>query len=393
MIRRDVRWGREKNINKVLRSYAIYLFAWTIVGVLYFAQDVARRVYYGSPVPWYEARFWSVRVIISAALTGAVLWLGRRWPIDRHNWPSRISIHLVCSVVFAFVRVLLEASVHAALNALTDAPWDRGLGGALEISVIFGFHTGVIAYWVVLSIQAAFSYYAKFREREQEALRLELRAAELRTEVAQAQLGALKTQLQPHFLFNTLNAIVVLVRQEKAAEAERALMQLSDLLRAVLDDQHAQEVPLRRELEYLRLYLAIEELRFSDRLEVSIETDPALLEYAVPQMALQPIVENAIRHGVNRTFSKVAIRVRAYSRHDELHIVVEDNGPGFETNAASKGHGVGLSNLRGRLQRLYGDRASLDICSSSGAGAKIALTLPCRDADDVQAEDVATRFE
>lgn len=383
---------REKNINKVLRSYATYLFAWTIVGVLYFAQDVARRVYYGSPVPWYEARFWSVRVIISAALTGVVLWLGRRWPIERNNWPSRIAIHLVCSVLFAFVRVLLEASVHAALNAITDAPWDRGLEGALEISVIFGFHTGVIAYWVVLSIQAAFSYYAKFREREQEAFQLELRAAQLRTEVAQAQLGALKTQLQPHFLFNTLNAIVVLVRQKKASEAERALMRLSDLLRAVLDDQDAQEVPLRRELEYLRLYLAIEEMRFSDRLEVQIEADPELLEVAVPQMALQPIVENAIRHGVNRTYSKVTIRVRAFAKDDELHVVIEDDGPGFQTDAPSKGHGVGLSNLRARLQRLHGERAALGISSSPGAGAKISLTLPRREVTNPPIADVVAQF-
>ena len=383
--------GWENNINRVLRSYATYLFAWTIVGLLYFAQDVARRVYYGSPVPWYEARFWSVRVIISAALTGVVLWLGRRWSIDRHNWPSRITIHLVCSVLFAFVRVLLEASVHAALNAMTDAPWDRGMEGALEISVIFGFHTGVIAYWVVLSIQAAFSYYAKFREREQEALRLELRGAQLRTEIAQAQLGALKAQLQPHFLFNTLNAIVVLVRQKKAGEAERALMRLSDLLRAVLDDQHAQEVPLRRELEYLRLYLAIEEMRFSDRLEVRIEAHPELLEAAVPQMALQPIVENAIRHGVNRTYEKVSIVVRAFAQADELHIVIEDDGPGFQPNAPSKGHGVGLSNLQARLQRLYGESAALSIWSSPGAGAKITLALPCREATAQQA-DVATQF-
>ena len=133
-----------------------------------------------------------------------------------------------------------------------------------------------MAYWVVLSIQTAFRNYARFQERAQAALRSELRASQLETQVAQARLSALKAQLQPHFLFNTLNAIVVLVRQQKGQQAEETLARFSDLLRAVLADMDAQEVTLARELEYLKLYLSIEQLRFSDRLHVDIDVDPEL---------------------------------------------------------------------------------------------------------------------
>ena len=135
-----------------------------------------------------------------------------------------------------------------------------------------------MAYWVVLSIQTAFRNYARFQERAQAVLRSDLRASQLETQVAQARLGALKAQLQPHFLFNTLNAIVVLVRQQKGQQAEETLARFSDLLRAVLADMDAQEVTLARELEYLQLYLSIEQLRFSDRLRVDIDVDPDLLD-------------------------------------------------------------------------------------------------------------------
>ena len=145
----------------------------------------------------------------------------------------------------------------------------------------------------------------------------------------QAQLGVLKTQLQPHFLFNTLNAIMVLVRQQKAGQAEQMLAHLSDLLRCVLEDVESQEVPLRRELEYLQLYLSIEEVRFQDRLRVEITADPRLLDAAVPQMALQPIVENAIRHGIGRSSAAGRIQINAIRVNGSLEIKVKDDGPGL----------------------------------------------------------------
>ena len=224
---------------------------------------------------------------------------------------------------------------------------------------IFGFHTAIVAYWVVLSIQTAFRNYARFQERAQAALRSDLRSSQLETQVAQARLGALKAQLQPHFLFNTLNAIVVLVRQQKGQQAEETLARFSDLLRAVLADMDAQEVTLGRELEYLKLYLSIEQLRFSDRLRVDIEVDPELLDAAVPHMGLQPIVENAIRHGIGPRATPGVIVIRAERLGDALHVTVRDDGPGFRAPGAGHGMGLGLANTRARLKQLYGDAAEL----------------------------------
>jgi LytS/YehU family sensor histidine kinase len=213
-------------------------------------------------------------------------------------------------------------------------------------------------------------------------LRSDLRASQLETQVAQARLGVLKAQLQPHFLFNTLNAIVVLVRQQKGRQAEETLARFSDLLRAVLTDLDAQEVPLSRELEYLRLYVGIEQVRFSDRLRVEIDVAPELMDAAVPHMALHPLVENAIRHGVGRRSSAGALSLRATRDGASLQIVVEDDGPGFGAPgfdiAVEQGRGMGLANTRARLRQLYGEAAELRTENAESGGARAILTLPWR---------------
>jgi len=197
----------------------------------------------------------------------------------------------------------------------------------------------------------------------------------------QAQLGALKMQLQPHFLFNTLNAIMVLVRQQKTQPAEQMLAHLSDLLRCVLEDVEAQEVPLRRELEYLQLYLSIEQVRFQDRLRVEIAADPNILDAAVPQMALQPIVENAVRHGIGRSSSAGRITISATRANDTLKLRVEDDGPGFPSPGSAGddsllNKGIGLANTRARLQQLYGAQGLLQTDNHPRGGAIVTMVLP-----------------
>jgi two-component system, LytTR family, sensor kinase len=238
----------------------------------------------------------------------------------------------------------------------------------------------------VLSIQTAFRNYERFQERARAALRSELRASQLETQVAQARLSALKAQLQPHFLFNTLNAIVVLVRQQKGQQAEETLARFSDLLRAVLADMEAQEVTLARELEYLKLYLSIEELRFSDRLHFAIKVDPELLDAAVPHMGLQPLVENAVRHGIGTRTSAGIIEIDARRvvgpLGDHLHVSVRDDGPGFSAAGAhgvNSGMGLGLANTRARLKQLYGENAELRTESHADGGAVVTLVLPFRE--------------
>src|SRR5580692_11870709 len=190
-------------------------------------------------------------------------------------------------------------------------------------------------------------------------MRLELDASELRAQIAGAQLSALKMQLQPHFLFNTLNAIMVLVRQQRGQKAEETLGRFSDLLRAVLSDIDAQEVPLDRELEYVRLYLSIEEVRFPDRLRMEIEAGQEVLPAMVPHMGLQPLVENAVRHGIAKNAGAGLIAIRAVHAGEQLQISVSDNGPGIPEGGIAEG--IGLANTRKRLHQLYGERATLQL--------------------------------
>ena len=372
-----------------LRLYAISLAAWTVVGVMYIGADITRRLYWDIPKLWQESWFWSVRVIVSASLTLAVLWLGRRWPIERRTWLRHIGLHVLFGAGFALARAVLELAVHIPLDAALGLgrEWTQSLGNAVAVVMIFGFHEGVLAYWVILSIQSAFRYHEKFQERARQALKLELHAAELRTQIVQAQLGALKMQLQPHFLFNTLNAIVVLVRQQKGLLAEEALTRFSDLLRAVLDDRDAQEVTLDRELVYVRLYLSIEQMRFPDRMQAHVSAEPELLDAAVPHLALQPLVENAVRHGIARRAAGGRIEVHAFRVREKLHIAIKNDGAGAvrkgETNG---GYGMGLANLRARLEQLYGSEAELHTAFGDDGATTVTVILPFRNLASTEKE-------
>jgi two-component system, LytTR family, sensor kinase len=357
--------------------WAFYLLAWTLVGLVYFAQNVTRRFYWDDPNPWQDLRYWLANIYLSALFTPLVVWAGRRWPLEA-PWPRVLALHLALGFAWAAGKLTLEAVFHLVWYEIWPVEPRIPVGSEFQLVFLFGLHTSLVAYWVVLSIQAAIRNHQRFRERSEAALRSELRASQLETQVAHARLGALKAQLQPHFLFNTLNAIVVLVRQQKGRLAEETLARFSDLLRAVLADMEAQEVPLARELEYLRLYLSIEQLRFSDRLRVQMEVDGELLDAAVPHMALQPIVENAIRHGIGRRSTAGLIRIRAARVGDSLHVEVQDDGPGF-ADAGAGGMGLGLANTRARLRQLYGEAGELRTGNAgdpAGGGARVTLIVP-----------------
>ena len=370
------------NLRKI-RPWAFYFLAWTLVGLIYFAQNVTRRFYWEDPNPWQDLRYWSVNIYISALLTPLIVWAARRWPLERQRLTQILFLHLGLSIAWTVLKLLLEAAFHLGWNEFWPITPPINLRSEVTLLFLFGFHTGVFSYWVVLCIHAAIGNYSRFQERAQAALRSDLRASQLEAQVAQARLGALKAQLQPHFLFNTLNAIVVLVRQRKFDQAEETLARFSDLLRAVLADMETQEVTLARELEYLRLYLSIEQMRFSDRLRVDIDVDPELLDAAVPHMALQPIVENAIRHGVGMRATPGVISISARREHGQLLIRVQDDGPGFGCRlpeaGAQAGMGLGLANTRARLKQLHGDAAGLRTEAGAEGGAVVTLLLPFRE--------------
>jgi two-component system LytT family sensor kinase len=362
-------------VRKQIRLIAGLWLAWTIVGLFYITQDSVPRLYRGQAVAWkYVFVGWMVGVYICAVLTPAVLWLGNRWPVERRV--ANAGYHLGFSVVFSILASTLEVPVLLLLGVFPAAA-QPSLFAGIKLFLSFGIQGGVIRYWAVIALQAVYRSQKNAKIREREAFELSVQTSELAKQLATAQLGALKMQLQPHFLFNTLGAIIVLIQQQKIAQAEAMVAGLGDLLRLTLEDVEAQEIPLWRELEFLRLYLSIEQVRFEDRLRVRIASPSALSEVLVPHMVLQPIVENAVRHGLCQSEEKVTIEVGATSGDDSLALIVSDDGPGLVS--PRPGHsGIGLTNTRARLARLYGDRARLDVEQAGGRGVRVTITLPIR---------------
>jgi two-component system, LytTR family, sensor kinase len=368
----------ENRFKRDLRNYPLYFLLWTVLGLFYFSQGLTQRLVSHDPTPWWHYLLaWLLGVYIWALLTPAILWLGRQFPLERRNWLRPAAIHCLWSASFSLFQLVLESASYPRLHLFPSVI--RDFRGAFAQLLVRGFHGGVFDYWIVLGVQWGVLYYQRYQERSQEALRYELQASELESQLMSARLNALKMQLQPHFLFNTLNAITVLVRQQKSRNAEQMLGHLGDLLRGVLEDVDAQEVSLRRELEYLQLYLSIEQVRFADRLHVEVSVDPATEDASVPQLILQPIVENAIRHGIERSSSAGRILISAAKINSAVEVRVQDDGPGLSATCSCENQGIGLANTRERLRQLYGEDARLEIENFSGGGAVVTMKFPFHD--------------
>jgi sensor histidine kinase YesM len=229
----------------------------------------------------------------------------------------------------------------------------------------------VLMYWFVVFAHLGWHYYRRFRERE-------LQAAELQQKLVEARLEALRMQLNPHFLFNTLHAVSALIHEDPNA-ADRVLARLSELLRLSLDQSKPQEVPLSEELAFLDRYLEIEQTRFADRLQVEKEVEPETERALVPYLILQPLVENAIRHGIEPREDTGRLAIRAHRSNGTLQLRVSDNGAGLpEEKGTPLREGIGLSNTRSRLQHLYGDGYRLELVSAPGGGLEARIDIPYR---------------
>lgn len=361
-----------------VRRWMIYWFAWTAAGLFYISQDFMTRLSRNESIPWRNVVIgWMAAMYICAVFTPAILRIGRHWPLEQARRWQLAALHLGASVIFSLVSTALEVPVLVALGMLPVANGPMSFARDVWILLPYDLHGGIIRYWAVVALQALFRSNQEARRREREALELKVQSAQLAEQLTSSQLSALKMQLHPHFLFNTLSAIMVLVRQQKEREAETMLSRLSDLLRHTLDDVEAQEVPVWRELDFLRLYLSIEQVRFEDRLRVRIDADPEVTDALMPHMALQPIVENAVRHGLGQSEEPVLIHVRIVRANGHLALTVTDDGPGCPT-PVFKEKGIGLANTRNRLERLYGAEARLSTENRSPRGVQVTMTLPYR---------------
>ncbi len=362
-----------------VRRWGKIWLAWTAAGLFYMSQDFMTRLSRNESIPWRnEILGWMAAMYVCAIFTPPILWLGRRWTLDHPISWRPVALHFGASILFSVVSTALEVPLLVALGMLPVHRAQNAFVTGFWFLLPIDFHGGILRYWAVVGLQALCRSNQQARRREREALELKVHSSQLAEQLTSSQLSALKMQLHPHFLFNTLGAVVVLVRQGRQQQAEAMLGRLSDLLRHTLDDGDAQEVPLWRELHFLQLYLAIEQVRFEDRLRIRIDAGPDVTDALVPHMALQPIVENAVRHGLGQSEDPVLIEVNVARSNGQLRLTVTDDGPGCP--ATFEGKGIGLTNTRNRLKGLYGPAATLAARNRTPRGVQVTVTLPFRTA-------------
>lgn len=361
--------------------WSLFIGFWTIIGLSF-----ASQFYLSSALFGYHTVTWGQAVSVTlgdwyvwAVLSLPIIWFARRFPLHRRNWAQLVVIHVTASLVTSVAYVFIRAAVGQLQNPLlgvTTTFW-----GTAEKLFLKNSFLNLLIYWIIVSVSLAFDYYRKFRDRE-------VRAADLERRLAEARLMALQMQLNPHFLFNTLHTISALVHSD-VEKADRMIVRLSELLRTALENTDANEVPLRDELDFLRRYLEIEQTRFGDRLEVHFQIAPETTDALVPNLVLQPIVENAIRHGIEPNRRHGIITLRSRREDDRLVLEVEDNGSGLKSGPPQR-LGVGLANTRDRLEHLYGNRQKLEFQPAEQGGLRVRVTLPLRPASGVGEETAVT---
>jgi two-component system LytT family sensor kinase len=342
------------------------LGAAALVTLLDASRNYIALVFLERPMPWRDAlRFAAPTWLIVGMLAPLPLFMARRVTIDRHHWRAPLAMHLGGALLFSISHIVATA-------VYLSWPAFRGFSGVLG-KTSNSFIVDMILYAAIAGVAHALRYYRHARERE-------LAASQLQASLTEARLDALRGQLNPHFLFNTLNAISTLALEGHKDQVVKTLGYLSELLRASLDDERPQEVPLDGELDLLDRYLAIQRIRHGERLAITIDVNPAVHSALVPAMILQPLVENAITHGVARVPGHGTVGIRAWAEGDSLRLEVTDTGPGFAATSprANGGSGIGLTNTRARLAQLYGAAQRLEMCASETGGACVSITIPLR---------------
>lgn len=342
---------------------------WAALGLV-----LSSEVYFSVRVTMPDVTFAEVmgpqylRVSLWALLTPGVLWLRRAVPLSTGQWLGGLAFHFglswVIMLVYYLVRVWIVFWREGAVFSEFWSTAQQKFFGSNMIDVIF--------YWVILGTGYTFEIYRKYKNEQ-------IRGAQLEARLVQSELSALKQQLHPHFLFNTMNTISVLVREGRNTQAVQLLARLSGLLRTTLDSAGVEEVTVRQEMEFIERYVEIQKMRFADRLSVVTDVSAEALEARVPNLLLQPLVENAIQHGVSPKRGPGRVTVSGRVVGDQLQLEVTDDGVGIEGGQPGREReGIGLSNTRERLSRLYGASSQLVLKSELGRGTVVSIVLPCR---------------
>ena len=307
------------------------------------------------------------RALMWALMAPLILMLRARVPLGAGRWIGGIGFHFAMSFV---VMATYYLGRMLAYRMFWGEPfrefWSVALNGFYGRNII-----DMAYYWAVLAFGYSLEIYRRYKNEE-------LRSAQLEARLVETELKALREQLRPHFLFNTMNTISVLVREGKNDEAVVLIARLSSLLRMSLDNTRIHEVTLRQEMEFLELYLDIQRARFSDRLQVEVVIEPEAMNARIPNLILQPIVENAILHGVAPKSGPGRVTVSGRVAAGQLHLEVNDDGPGLGDGLKRAKEGIGLSNTRERIAKIYGAQGHLSLRSEAGRGVSVQIILPCR---------------
>jgi hypothetical protein len=355
-------------------KWLVIVGLWAFFGVVYSAPIYLEVRTEGMAHAASRVFTWGILLWLAwAPLTPAMIWLARRFSLVDRSWKQSLPIHLPSFLVLSALH-----SAAATAITITVKPFDDMGGSPMSFWPRFlvrmkgSFGADLFIYGGVVGVCYAIDYYRKYREHE-------FMATQLEAQLANAQLESLRMQLHPHFLFNTLNGIVGLVRDNKNEAAVNMLVGLSDLLRHALEHSDEQEVELKEELAFTKLYLNIQQMRFSDRLNIDINVQPETMKAMVPNLLLQPLLENALRHGIGRSVEASRVEIAARRQNETLLITVSDNGAGLPNNWQLKsGSGIGLANTVARLQQLYGEQQRFDIHNRDEGGVEVEVVIPFR---------------
>lgn len=343
---------------------------WTFIGLVFTFQGYFTSYRSERPMLFTESLYIQMTwAYLFAIATPLVLWAAGKLPIERSNWIRSALLHIPISIVLSVALTAL-GRVIIWLNFGYSAGKPLTLESVTRF-VIGNFSEGIGIYLLIALTSYAFDYYRRFREGQ-------LRTLQLEAQLSHAQLQALKMQLHPHFLFNTLHSISALLNKD-VESARKMITRLGDFLRLTLENSGSQEVTLQQEMEFLRCYLEIERIRFQNRLVTRIDVSPQSLEAKVPNLILQPIVENAIRHGIAPRSTTGLLEIEAKRVNGTLRIQVRDNGPGLPKHPTSDNlikKGLGLANTETRLERLYGADHFFDLSNGPAGGLIVTLEIP-----------------
>ncbi|HEV2131738.1 MAG TPA: histidine kinase [Longimicrobiaceae bacterium] len=317
---------------------------------------------------------YAVQYGLLALVTPAIFWLSGRLPVTRRNWRRRVPLHVGIGLVVVLAIMLLMFALH---NQYAHPPGERHRWTLLEVGqemIAYGYHFHLLVYLGILTAGFALHYYNALQRQQ-------LAAVQMAAQLSEARLQSLRMQLHPHFLFNTLNTISMLTERDPAG-ARRVIARLGELLRRALESTREQEIPLAEELRFADGYLEIVTARFGDRLHIDKRIDPAACDALVPTLILQPLLENAVEHGIARINSLGWIEIAVLREGGVLRLEVRDNGPGAREQDIAEG--VGLRNTRARLEQLYGAAGILALRGGEGGGFVAEATLPFHTPADLR---------